>query len=398
MSTPTNIEKTRPSIVTPAPSSRPRRWPWILLGIVMVLLIGACGGYYGYQDAINQRVALQENQVFVKAAEQFNLGLADLEAKRYEFARQRFEYVIRIDPTFPGAADKLAETIVAMSMIATPTIAPSATEVVPTVPTLTSTPDTRNEEQLFAQIPQLLTAKQWTKAIDTIETLRKLNIKFHSVEVDDFYYAALRNRGVQRILVEGSLEPGMYDLALAERFGPLDADADSYRTWARLYVTGASFWKIDWEQVVNYFSEIYLSLPNLRDGSGMTAIDRFRTASIELAKKLISQDEYCKAQDHYNAVIKIGKDNNLIPTATAVADGCARSKLPPTAVPGSATVTPTETPTELLTPGGPTQTPTPTQPAPVITPTPTNTQPAPAATPTHTHTPEPPTATFTPVP
>ena len=190
----------------------------------------------------------------------------------------------------------------------------------------------------------------------------------------------------------------MYDLALAERFGPLDADADSYRTWARLYVTGASFWKIDWEQVVNYFSEIYLSLPNLRDGSGMTAVDRFRTASIELTNKLIASGDYCKAQDYYAAVIKIGKDNNLIPTATAVADNCVRSKQPPTSVPGTPTLTPTVTPTgPLVTPTGPTETPTLTQPAPVITPTPTLTLP-PAATPTHTVTPGVPTSTHTPTP
>jgi tetratricopeptide (TPR) repeat protein len=389
MSTSPNIENTHPStVINPSQSPRVRRWPWIILGIVMVLLIAFVSGLNGYREGIDQRLSLQKNQITEKAAEQFNLGLADLEARRYEFARQRFEYVIQIDPSFPGVAEKLAETIVGMSILATPTLEPSATEIIPTQPILTPTPDTRNEEQLFAQIKQFLTDKQWTKAIDTIEALRKVNIKYHSVEVDGFYYGALRNRGVQRILVLGSLEPGMYDLALAERFGPLDADADSYRIWARLYVTGASFWKIDWEQVVNYFSEIYLSLPNLRDGSGKTAVDRFREASIELANKLISKGEYCKAQDHYAAVIKIGRDNALIPTATAVADGCVRSKLPPTDVPAAATPTPTETATgTLVTPIGATETPTHTQPAPVATPTPTHTQPPPPATPTHTNTP-----------
>jgi hypothetical protein len=63
----------------------------------------------------------------------------------------------------------------------------------------------------------------------------------------------------------------MYDMSLAEQFGPLDKEADTYRTWARLYITGASFWEIDWEQVINYFSQVYAAVPMLRDGSGVTA-------------------------------------------------------------------------------------------------------------------------------
>lgn len=361
----------------------------ILVGIIIILLLGAAGGWSGYQEGIRTRLARQSDQITTRAATQYNLGLADLQAKRYDFARQRFEYVIQLDPTFPGAAEKLAESIVAMSRVNTPTPVPTLTATQPT-----PTPDTRNEEQLFAQIGQYLADKQWDKTITTIETLRKLDLKYRAVEVDGMYYSALRNRGVQKILLEGALEQGMYDLALAERFGPLDADADSYRTWARYYVTGASFWKIDWQQVVNYFSEIYPNLPNLRDGSGMTAVERFRQASIALAKQLSDNKDYCKAEDVYKEGLKAGKNDAMVATATTIADQCTQSKIPPTAVPAAETMTPTATLT--LPVGAETSTPTPTSPAPPVeTPTPTHTQP-PASTPTHT--PLPPTATPTETP
>ena len=386
------LDQTHPTMVSPPVVSRPRRWPWILLGIIVILVTGAAGGYSGYQDGIQQRLLRQSDQIMTKAAIQYNLGVADLQEKRYDFARQRFEYVIQLVPNFPGVADKLAEAIVAMSRINTPTPEPTAT-----VPLPTPTPDTRNEEQLYAQINQYLTEKQWSKAIETIEALRKLNLKYRAVEVDDMYYVALRNRGVQKILIEGSLEPGMYDLALAERFGPLDSDADSYRTWARYYVTGASFWKIDWVQVINYFSEIYPYLPNLRDGSGVTAVERFRIANIEYANQLVGKGDYCKAQSYLEAALKVGHDQKVLPTATEVADACTRSKIPPTPIPAPATPTPTGT---IETPPLLTETPTPTAPVPPVgdtpTPTPTHTNVPPTDTPVPpTNTPVPPTPTPT---
>jgi tetratricopeptide (TPR) repeat protein len=39
---------------------------------------------------------------------QFELGVADMDAGRYEMARKRFEYVIEINPNFPGIEEKLA--------------------------------------------------------------------------------------------------------------------------------------------------------------------------------------------------------------------------------------------------------------------------------------------------
>jgi hypothetical protein len=62
------------------------------------------------------------------------------------------------------------------------------------------------------------------------------------------YYFALRNHGYDLITKEGNLEGGIYHLTLAERFGPLDNTANGLREGARIYITGASFWELNWEQ------------------------------------------------------------------------------------------------------------------------------------------------------
>jgi len=42
-------------------------------------------------------------------------------------------------------------------------------------------------------------------------------------------FISLRQRGVDKIWKEGDLEGGIYDLALAARFAPLDVQASSSR-------------------------------------------------------------------------------------------------------------------------------------------------------------------------
>jgi len=390
----TPIEKTHPIAMAKEPQIRKnRRWRWILLGIIIVILFIAVGGFLGYQDGIRQRLALEASKVTELAATQFDLGVVDLQAGRLQNAQTRFEYVINLDPSFPGAAEKLAEVLMAFYLTQTPTIGftPTAT----TVP-MTPTPDTRGEDEIFNQVKQNIANKQWADAINNLEALRKLNLSYQAVEADDMYYIALRNLGVQQIIVDGQLEQGLYNLALAERFGPLDSDAVSFQTWARLYLDGASFWKVDWGTVVSYFSQIYLALPALRDSTGMTASERFRIAAQAYGDQLFQAKEYCKAQAQYQAAQDLSQDPNFAATVSSAKEACGQSSQTPvpqpTATSGTTgTTTPTETATATI---EPVQSATTQPPAP---PTQTST-PVPQNTPTHTPTPSPSSTLGTPAP
>jgi tetratricopeptide (TPR) repeat protein len=392
---PVTVPPARPAKPAKKPRKRGRGW-FIFGGIIGILLITTLGGYLGYGDAVKTRSQLQSNQLAIQAATQFQYGLDDMAAGRYEMARGRFEYIIeKLDPNFPGVREKLVEVMIAMIPI--PTAIPTAT-LTPT-PIITPTPDLRGEEELIKQIQQQLVNKAWNDAVTTIESLRTKNLAYRTIEVDGFYYIALRNRGMDKIL-KGDLEGGMYDMALVERFGPLDRDADSYRLWARYYVIGASFWEVDWEKATFYFGEVAPSLPMLRDASMIPAIDRYRQAAAKYAEKLAAGGDYCKANQLLNNVlINNYRNATLEPLATRVALECN----PPTETPAKLTATPSLTPT--LTKAAPvvstaTNTLTPTvtspgsQPATAI-PTPTPTIPAPVLkSPTATLTnPPPPTNT-----
>ena len=374
-------------------------------GFFILLLLGlsvAAGSFAGYRSGGQTR----QDQITALAVssldDQYQLALQDQVEGRLEIARQRYEYIISRNPSFPGAADKLAEVMAILYATATPT---------PLPPTQTATPtrDLRPVTDLFQQAQTLLAAGNWSGAIDQLSALRQADPAHQTARVDGMLFLSLRMRGFDKIWKEGNLEGGTYDLALANRFGPLDAQAASARELARLYMIGSSFWEVYPEQAVYYFSQVAAAAPGLRDSSGWTASERYRAVLIQYGDQYAGKKEWCNAQQQYELAVAIAADADL----QAKVDNARLQCSPPTATvtttPGSATPG-TPTVTEITpTLGGPSETPTPTptatqpfqpsptstntQPAPPSdTPTPTDTQPAPppSETPTPTDTPPPP--------
>jgi tetratricopeptide (TPR) repeat protein len=348
------------------PSKRVRHWPWVVGGIVLVLLCGALGGVLGYHTALKVRAQVSAEQITTVATEQFMLGLQEQSSGQLDLALKRFQYVIQLDPNFPGAQEKLTEVMMAVALLQTPSpTAPQAT------PTLTPTPDTRAEEEIFNNARDLVANKQWAEALDMLDTLRNKNLTYRAVQVDGLYYTALRFRGLTKINA-GNLEGGLYDLALVEKFAPLDVDADGVRTWARMYIAGAAYWGVRWDQVILYFSQIYPYYPSMRDATGMTATERYRIALMSYGDQLASEGKYCEAVEQYDASYQVGPDGSLGPTATAVYDECHGSEPTKTQAP-DATATPEPTtaivPTATPSSSGSTSTPAPTSEAPTAEPT-----------------------------
>lgn len=338
-----------------------RRSSWYMIGLLIAGLIVAAGALLGIPRGINDRVQLAEAQAAPKVQSQLESARLDIEEGRYEVAKNRLDWILdEMSPYLTEAeltevGDLYSKVLLLTTSAGTATAAPSPT---PTMPAYTPTPDLRGEEDLFNTAEQLIAAQSWDEAIQTMEALREKSLTYRSVEVDGMFYIALRNRGLQKILNDGSLEPGIYDLTLAERFAPLDSTAEGIRTWTRLYLTGASYWGVDWAQVVYYFEQIYPALPNLRDGTGMTATERFRQAAIKYGSELAAAEQWCEAQEYFDKAMAIGSDPEAQPTAQWVADKCWAKQHPPTTQPPEATSTPTPT-GEPATETPPEETPTP---------------------------------------
>jgi tetratricopeptide (TPR) repeat protein len=330
------LNETQPTQIKEKPS-RSSFW----LGLLVIVLFVAVGVYGGYQAGLGDRQSAQATQIAASLQEQFDLGVQALADGKYDLARQYFAYVLENDPNFPGAADKLTDALVKLGSTATP--APTLT------PAPTPTPDTRGVEAIFNDARAKLAAQDWEGAIQTLDSLRRADRTFKTVEVDGMYYVALRNRGVDKILGRGAymqepnLEGGIYDLSLAERFGPLDGEAAGFRNFARAYLNGARVWEINWENAAYWFSQA-MALPNLRDSTGLTSVERYIIAITKYGDQFAKEEKWCDAVAQYDLVIGYpvaANDQAFMDNYNLAFEKCT----PATATPG-----PTSTPTETATP------------------------------------------------
>jgi len=313
---------------------KPKRWKSIFLGLLLILLFSIGGGGIGYYSGIQQRISQENQEVITQAALHFQYGIQALDTGNYELARIQFEYVLQIYPDFPEIKEKYTEVMVKLAS----TSLPDEQVIEPT-----QTVDTRGAEALFNQALQAIQTLQWPLAIQTLEALRTEDYTYRTIEVDGMYYTALRYRAVELILNEGNLEEGLYFLALLEKYAPLDHDAVNYAVWARLYITGASFWDIDWSQVVNYFGQLTAAFPYMHDGTGWTATDRYVKGSEYYGDLLASEGKHCEALQQYQNVLNYS-------ALEYIQEKFNQSHLkcyPPTAVPQpTETESPDPTPTE----------------------------------------------------
>ena len=319
-------EATQPT-AAPAPSLW-RRVRWFILLLIVAVVFASAGGYYAGQRIRRLDLAADVSRV---VDEQFQLGLEDLDAGRFELARQRFEYVIRLDPTYPQVAEKLAAALVGMN-------APVAT----IAPVATPTPNLAPVEDLFVQALAAYENQEWDVVIDTLLALRAKDAEYRAIEVDGMMYAALRNRGLHRIRDEARLEEGLYDLSRAERFAPLDNDAEAFRGWAQLYLQANSYYGVNWAQAVFYFAQVYLVAPYITNDVYL----KLATSAQRYGDELIIANDPCAAEEQYYQSLLAWENPDLVPTATEAHDRCEESQRPepPPETPGPSP-TPTETPT-----------------------------------------------------
>lgn len=370
--------------------------PFVILIGSIFLFITAIGVFAGYIAGDQIRKSNADQGIQAEVSNQFRLGVEDISVGKLEIARQRMEYVISNDPAYPGAAEMMAEILYNLYATATPP---------PALPTGTPQPtrDPRPAQEMYAQAEAYLASYNWDAAINQLVALRKENPDYETARVDGMMYLSLRYRGVEKILKFHNLVGGIYDLALAENFAILDIEARNTREWARLYIIGSSFWEVFPQQAVYYFGQVASAAPYLRDGSGWTAVDRYRLSLIHYGDQLASEENWCDAQIQYELAYSIIGDMELLRKIEEVALLCSPPEETPTptwtltpTITGSLTVYPTAsgtimptsvtpTPSPTVTPGIPTSTSIP----PSSTPTDNLPTPEPSPTPPPTSTPEP---------
>lgn len=320
----TGVEET--ARIESGPPARPsrRRVLYIFLAYLLALLLVG-GVAYAQGRGMNRN--LIDDEVSRALLEQYELGVADLEAGRYENARQRFEAIIRYDPTYPGVEDLLVEALVNTNV---PTVTPPAAP--------TATPDPSPPEDLFTQAEAALSASDWTLAITKLLALRGKDSGYQSVRVDGMMYVALRYRGME-LISGGEMEEGLYNLSLAQRFGPLDRDAMFRESLAQQYLLANSYLGLNWGRAAELFG------PLCDQGATVDSCSKYGDAAWKYGDQLWDAGDPCAAQEQYGGSLDAWPHPEVEPTATKAAKACAEASAPPPPPPATMTPTPTLTPT-----------------------------------------------------
>ncbi|MCW5874423.1 MAG: hypothetical protein KIS88_07225 [Anaerolineales bacterium] len=329
---------------------RPGRLAWLrrpavvvaLCALAALLLVTSASAAFGWSEgrAIMHVTATMQAGMYM--LEQYNLAMEDMENGRYDLARQRLEFIYYENPRFLDTGNKLIEVLLVLQN--TPE-APTNTTLQPTP---TPTEDPRPKEELLRAARQHFAAREWSAVIDTLLALRKADPGYFTADVDGMLFAALRNRGANKIIQQGLFEAGLYDFSLAENFGPLDAQASNYRQWARLYLYGNAFWLAYPQDAAFYYGQLVGMAPDLRDAQGNSAFYRYWQSLVHWAERLATEESWCDASDAYQQALAARNDVSLQPTAEFVYIQCLGPSDTPTPT-GTATFTPTITGT-LLTP------------------------------------------------
>jgi tetratricopeptide (TPR) repeat protein len=325
--------ETAPQGQEPSPN---RRKQYLMIVVVLAFAI-AISGVGGYLVGNNQGLERKTETVKAITDEQFDLALEDLDAGRFDIARQRLEYISNLDPSYPQVAEHLAVALLALN-------APTATPI----PQVTPTPNLAPVEDLINLALSKIAEEDWTSAIEALLTLRAKDPTYRSVDVDGLLFTSLRNRGMLRITL-GLMEEGLYDLSLASRFGPLDLNAINLKSLAEQYLLANSYYGLNWAMAAELFAQLCFQ------GATSDSCYKYGFSSWSYGDLLYSLDDPCGAEEQYQNSLNTWDNPEYHPTATKAADACRTATAPaPTPIPQE-TETPEGTPSEQ-----PTETPTPT--------------------------------------
>ncbi len=309
------------------PPKKVKRAGWVWLGILLMLVIAAIGAGTGYLMAISARKTAELTQIQIAATTQYELSLQDVKDNNLTMAKRRLEYVIQIYPTYPGAADKLAEVMVQMAQGGNTSVTNPVT-----IATVEPTKDTRGAAAILQTAEGQFASQDWRGLYTSINSLRDLDPTYEAVKADGLYYIALRNVGILDIS-NGYMEKGLYDFSVAEKIAPLDADAESYRTWARMFLSSAASYEVVWSRSVDGFATLYNMVPNMIDFNGITVREYYARSLAGYGDFLQSTYDWCGAVTQYEASQGIMTLQRVIDILPDARDKCANP--PPTPTPPS---------------------------------------------------------------
>jgi tetratricopeptide (TPR) repeat protein len=328
-------------LMTPGPDPETEARPWSLppaqtlkpiliwgLGFLLVLAISVAGSayfalYQGERDRTERRETLAEQH--------YQKGLQRLDAGEFELAIAEFEYVLKLDPHHPTAAEGVATARERRDTIPTTTPTVEATEVY-----------TFDVGGLYQEAFTHYEAGEWEEAIEKLTQVRVLDPAYQSGEVEKMLFNSLYNAGMA-LLENERFEKGVFYLDQAVALRPLDEEALYQRQLAVKYMSALSYWGVDWERCIKAFEELYATAPNYHD-----VFRRLYRAHVSYAEAWYEQGEMCPAELEYGKALQLMNDTSIEQKRAQANQIClVATPTPVSSITGTVQITLTEAPQDF---------------------------------------------------
>jgi len=288
-----------------------------ILGIVLSISGMAYGGY---RAGVQQRTVVVATAVADEIQLQYSLAVQDIEIGQLGVAVQRLEYIIQMDPEFPGAARMLAKARESANGVSLR--APQPTDV--TLPV----EERLSADELFNLLTEAYHQGDWSEAVLRADVLKATDAEYRSTSVDSMLFVSLSKRGIERIDA-GVLELGLTDLEHAEQIIDLDDVALQRRRWASLYLAGKTFWELNWKLAIDNFSTLNQIAPNFLDTRSL-----LRNGYVAYGEVLLQAQDACLSEEQFAAAVELEADAQTEQQLADAKEACGQTRS------GSATPSP----------------------------------------------------------
>lgn len=295
-----------------------RRWIALILFVSLVACVlgalvipGALGFIVGQQQL--------EEQTHEAAIQHYNRGLGYLAENYPELAFAEFQIALKYDYTYEPARKKLLE-LQAKSNPAGRGL-PAAQQ------------EDRVAATLYAEARNLIAQKQWEDASRRLEQLRTLQADFRAAEVTALLYQAYVEGGKEAV-ASGHIETARerFDGALSVRNG--DAQVQTFRDLAVLYLEGKQAVGYNWQTAIQKFTLLYQRDPNYADVKKQLADAHAQYGDVA------AKTSPCLAAREYDSALALNQDAAVAQKRTQVMAQCKQVITSPptptaTAAPGT---------------------------------------------------------------
>ena len=334
-----------------AHDSRFPAWAWWIIGAITILAISIL------VFSVVLGIRAGQEQVDIQRRQQIGIALqraTDAQAEgNLQAALDEYQKILVLDPSndlaqqgiknllaLAGGGEAAApqpatDSVPTDSPLSAPTATLAAVTAVPAQPTATPA---STLVAYWDDAQRAIKAGRWQEALNNLILVQQMDPTYRVGEVDDQLFTAYVNLALEKDNADNLEEAlALYQKALALR--PAATDIQRDRDLLEQYLQVLTYTGVDWAITIEELTALFNLEPDYRD-----VAERLQQAHAARADELASDEDWCAAQDEYNAALSVASDADLMVKRDAAQTQCRLADAGSVASTSAARLTPGATP------------------------------------------------------